>query len=192
MTQKHIRTFYTDGSCQGNPGLGGWGFVELNNVEKTLVGYDYQNNIENTTNNRMELEAILAVCELIGRDIVYDSTDYIIYSDSAYCVNLINKWMWNWAKHNWYNSKKEEIANKDLILKLYDHFSRPFYRVEIKKIPGHSNNFGNELADRLATGKINEVEKLLENSNYNIDTTSTGFMRSLFLKSEKFREIKHI
>ena len=140
----------------------------------------------------MDLEAILAVCELINRDIFYDSTNYIIYSDSAYCVNLINNWMWNWAKNNWRNSKKEEIANKDLILKLYDHFNRPFYPVKIEKVPGHQNNFGNELADRLATGKINEVEKLLKDFNYDIDTTSVGFIRSLFLKSAKFRETKYI
>lgn len=190
MAQKNIRIFYTDGSCQGNPGLGGWAFVELNTIEKTLTEYDFKNNIENTTNNRMELMAILAVCELIDRDYNYDNTLYIIYSDSAYCVNLINTWMWNWAKNNWRNSKKEEIANKDLVLKLYEYFSRPFFRAEIKKVEGHKNIFGNEVADRLATGKLNEVIKLLTDSNYSIDYSSTGFIRGIFLKeANKLKDI---
>ena len=165
--------------------------LELNPLERTLVEYDFKNNIENTTNNRMELEAIINVCELISREIV--PSNCVIYSDSAYCVNLINTWMWSWAKNGWRNSKNEEIANKDLVIKLYNFFSGfggTFVKVE--KICGHNNIIGNEIADRLATGRLNEVQALLGRENYWIDTSSVGFYRSLYLKNIKLREAKNI
>ena len=191
MALNNKRTFYTDGACSGNPGPGGWAYVELNPLERTLVEYDFKNNIENTTNNRMELEAIINVCELISREIV--PSNCVIYSDSAYCVNLINTWMWSWAKNGWRNSKNEEIANKDLVIKLYNFFSGfggTFVKVE--KICGHNNIIGNEIADRLATGRLNEVQALLGRENYWIDTSSVGFYRSLYLKNIKLREAKNI
>lgn len=191
MALTNERVFYTDGACSGNPGPGGWAYVELNPLERTLVEYDFKNNIENTTNNRMELEAIINVCELISREIV--PSNCVIYSDSSYCVNLINTWMWGWAKNDWRNSKKEEIANKDLVMKLYDFFSGfGGTYVKVEKICGHNNVIGNEIADRLATGRINEIAALLGKENYWIDPSSIGFYRSLYLKNKKLRDVKNI
>ena len=123
MAWARVRTFYTDGACKGNPGPGGWAFVELDNIGKDLVGFNYADNIPNTTNNRMELTAILAVCEVIGQSILYEKgMTYIIYSDSAYCVNLINSWMWSWARNNWRTTKNEEILFDSVYR--YDVYSR--------------------------------------------------------------------
>lgn len=185
MAWADIRTFYTDGACKGNPGPGGWAFVELDNIGKDLVGFDYVNDIPDTTNNRMELTAILAVCEVIKKSVVYEkNTTYIIYSDSAYCVNLINTWMWSWARCGWYNNKKEEIANKDLVKELYCFFDQYKGLVMVEKIPGHSKVLGNEIADRLATGKKQEVKKLLNDAGYDVDYTCTGWLSGKLLLNE--------
>ena len=181
MAWSNERVFYTDGACSGNPGPGGWSYVELDHDAKSIVGFDYENLIPNTTNNRMELFAILAVCNKIKNDILYEKTTYTIYSDSAYCVNLINIWMWSWSKNGRCNSKKEEIANKDLILQLYNFFNQPNCRVKVEKVDGHNNLLGNEIADRLATGKIKEVKNLLKKEHYEVDFSSTGYFNGQLL-----------
>lgn len=185
MAWAGVRTFYTDGACKGNPGPGGWAFVELDNIGKDLVGFNYVDNVPNTTNNRMELTAILAVCEVIRQSVPYEKDmTYIIYSDSAYCVNLINSWMWGWARNGWRTTKKEEIANKDLILNLYSFFDQFRGLVMLEKIPGHSSILGNEIADKLATGKKQEVKKLLAEAGYDVDYTCTGWLSGKLLLNE--------
>lgn len=182
MALDNERTFYTDGACSGNPGPGGWAYVELDHYAKSVVGFNYENNIPNTTNNRMELTAILAICEIIDNQIIpdFDAT-YTIYSDSAYSVNLINVWMWTWAENGWRNSKNEEIANKDLVLVLYDFFKRHLDQVSVQKVAGHANILGNEIADKLATGRIKEIAPLLKREKYEVDFTSTGYLSGQLL-----------
>ena len=148
--------FYTDGACSGNPGPGGYGVVCLANKE-ILYSESYQT--ENTTNNRMELEAIIHVFELLEAEDKFDSV--IIYSDSRYCVNMINTWIWGWAASAWTNSKGQEIKNLDLVKKIFG-LIRKHPEVEMVHIDGHRGNIGNELADALATGNIQKYKSLIK------------------------------
>ena len=148
--------FWTDGACSGNPGPGGWGYVSINNNKLTHMGYGSN---PQTTNNRMELTAILEIAREAALDL---DNKYIIYSDSAYCVNLINQWMWNWVKNNWKRPKNKPVENLDLIKKLYCLFSIDFFNVEVRKVQGHSGVLENELADRLATHNFTAFFNLLK------------------------------
>ena len=158
------RFFYTDGSSKGNPGPGGFGVVELTEDQKEIFSY-HQEISENTTNNREELKAILWVVEKASKN---SEDEFIIYSDSAYCVNTINNWMWGWAKNNWLNSKKKPAENLDLIKPLYKFFNIPFFNVEVKKITGHHGEIGNELADRLATNNIKSFQDLIQSNSISL------------------------
>lgn len=164
------RIFYVDGSCKGNPGSGGFGVVELNTcysqtltgyIERTTLVFCHREIVDYTTNNRMELSAILYVAQLAVNN---PNDEYIIYSDSLYSVNIINEWMRGWAQNNWLNSKKKPAENLDLIQPLWKLFNTPFFNCQVKKIKGHNGTIGNELADRLAIGAIDEFNNLL-NSN---------------------------
>ena len=139
---------YTDGACRGNPGPGGFGVVILEE-DNTLLYY-YQEECENTTNNREELKAILHAFEFADRNFLKNET-VLIHSDSAYCVNMLNDWIWNWAKNGWKNSKKKEIENIDLVKELYKYVSKEFFNCQVVKVSGHNGIVGNELADALAT-----------------------------------------
>lgn len=164
------KTWYTDGSCKGNPGPGGWAAVSIdNNIARFLYGYE-----DHTTNNRMELQGILELCKLAERDSL---TEYIIYSDSSYCVDTINSWMWAWAKNDWkLIGKEQSVENLDLIQPLYEYFKRPFFNVAVRKVPGHANVLGNELADRLACNKINEFYNMLEKNNIYRETVEVEIL----------------
>ena len=146
---------YTDGSCLGNgksENSGGFGIVVLDNNENLLYTYNKRN--ENTTNNREEIRAILysflnyGVIPFFG----YEEIP-IIYSDSSYCVQTFNTWMFNWANNNWIKSDKKQPENLDLIKAYYDWYKKG-YRIDLRKVKGHSNNKWNQMADELATGKI--------------------------------------
>lgn len=139
---------FTDGSSRGNPGPGGWGLIILNEQEDKVIFTECDR--ENpTTNNRMELKAMIAALQYAAE---HDEDSFIIYSDSAYVVNSCNNWIWTWVKNNWRNSKKQEVENLDLMKEIYAHLSRDFFNAEVKKCDGHSGVIGNELADALATG----------------------------------------
>ena len=139
---------FTDGSSRGNPGPGGWGLIILNEQEDKVIFTECDR--ENpTTNNRMELTAIL--CALQYAESHPDDT-FIIYSDSAYAVNSCNVWMRGWAANGWKNSKKQIVENLDLVQAIYNLLSRDFFNAEVRKCDGHSGIVGNELADALATG----------------------------------------
>ena len=140
--------YYTDGSCKsnGNPNsAGGWGIVKVDEFNNIL--WEQQGTKAPTTNNEMELIAILTTLKYIKEK---EETDCIIYSDSAYCVNLINSWMYNWKDNGWKRPKNQEVKNLEIIKEIYDLA----HLAEIKKTSGHSGIFGNEYADALATGKI--------------------------------------
>ena len=81
----------------------------------------------------------------------------IVYSDSAYCVNTFNEWMFNWARNGWIKSDKKTPENLDLIQAYYDWYKEG-YRIDLRKIKGHNGHKWNELADQLATGYISEEE----------------------------------
>ena len=134
---------YTDGSCLGNgksKNSGGFGIVVLDNNENLLYTYNKRN--ENTTNNREEIRAIL-----------YSFLNYGVISFSNYCIQTFNTWMFNWANNNWIKSDKKQPENLDLIKVYYDWYKKG-YRIDIRKVKGHSKNKWNQMADDLATGKI--------------------------------------
>ena len=149
--------FYTDGSTRGNPGPGGFGVVCL--WERQILCADSKQ-FEYTTNNRMELEAIIYVLEH------YKEGNMNIYSDSAYCVNMINDWMWKWALNGWCNSKGREVENIDLVQKVYE-LMKTANKVKIIHVKGHNGLLGNELADALATNNIIKYKTLVK--KYSLD-----------------------
>ena len=144
--------FYTDGSAHPNPGPGGWGvvMVEGDEVVKTY-SKQYPGPV---TNNQMELEAILFVMKNYSFNEKDDWYAYIpiVYSDSAYAVNTFNDWMMRWATNGWKNSKDKTPDNLDIIKEYYQLYIQG-YRIDLRKIAGHSGNKFNDLADRLATGQ---------------------------------------
>ena len=144
----------TDGACSENPGPGGWAAVfNAANSCRTISG-----NERLTTNNRMELRAVVEVFKKIVRMEVNKpkSTrhEYDIFSDSAYVVNTINNsWLEVWQKNNWQTTKHEDVKNKDL----WEEFNKLKREAEmlgicitINKIKGHSGNTFNALVDKLA------------------------------------------
>ena len=159
--------FYTDGACKGNPGPGGFGVVCLQEaLDHNEVLYRYSEQCDNTTNNREEMKAILHVFKLIDSSKVKDTV--LIYSDSAYCVNMINDWIWKWANNNWKNSKKVTVENLDLVLEFYKYLTIDFFPCQVIKVRGHCGVAANELADALATNDKAKYAKILKN-NYITD-----------------------
>lgn len=149
---------YTDGSAHPNPGPGGFGVVVLDNNENLWYTYSKQF-AGKVTNNEMELKAILYAFLNHG---VKEENDWnnnipIVYSDSNYCVQTFNDWMFRWARNNWIKSDKKIPENLDLIQAYYDWYKEG-YRIDLRKIKGHAGHEWNELADQLATGYISEEE----------------------------------
>ena len=138
---------YTDGSCQGNPGPGGFGVVVLDDNENLITTYSEQ--YDYTTNNKMELSAILWAFLKYGSK---DKT-LTVYSDSAYCINTLTNWVFSWEKNNWKKSDNKSPENLDLIKPFFKHLQNGFF-IDLRKIKGHAGDKWNELADQLATGKI--------------------------------------
>jgi ribonuclease HI len=141
--------FYTDGSAHPNPGPGGYGIVGM---EGDKVCYMRSKQFKGpVTNNEMEIKAILYVMLVHGSPNNFHPP--IVYSDSAYCVNMFNDWIFNWARKGWVKSDKKPPENLELVQAYYDLYQKG-HRIDLRKIKGHNNNRGNELADQLATGKV--------------------------------------
>lgn len=139
---------YVDGSCRGNGtehSSGGYGIIICNDNFKFIDCYQHLE--ENTTNNRQELKGILYCL------IKFGNQRPIVYSDSAYCVNTLTKWMYNWANNNWLKSNNQQPENLDLIQGYYN-LCLQGYVIELNKIKGHNGILGNELADKLATNEM--------------------------------------
>jgi len=136
-------TIYTDGACSGNPGPGGWAAILIvGTVEKELSGGE-----ANTTNNRMELLAVIKGLEALTRPCKVK-----VYSDSAYVVNaFLQNWIGKWQKNGWVNSAKAEVANKDLWQTLLKLTST--HEVEFIKVKGHANDKYNNRCDELAVAQ---------------------------------------
>lgn len=151
-------TFYTDGSCVNNGkagASGGYGVVGVDDEGK--VQFVRARRETDTTNNRQELKAILYVMFNFGIKCDEWGQPPVVYSDSAYCVNTLNDWMFGWARNGWRKSDKKIPENLDLIQAYYDYYKEG-YRIELRKIKGHAGDDWNELADQLATGYITEEE----------------------------------
>lgn len=148
-----IVRLYTDGACFGNPGPGGWAVVW--NTKKGVISKSGSDT--NTTNNRMELCAVLEALKLIERKSDKKKT-YEICSDSAYVVNAINdKWLHNWWIHNWKTSSGNVVKNVDLWRELQNILQLLIsrnYKVIFRKVKGHSGNVMNEYADKIAKAEV--------------------------------------
>jgi len=130
---------YTDGSCLGNPGRGGWAAVIIkNNQEEIIFGSE-----KNSTNNRMELTA--AINALLKTK---ESEKIKIYTDSKYLKDGIEKWINNWKNNNWKNANKKEVKNKDLWSKLDSLINKK--QISWKWVKAHSINEYNNKVDILA------------------------------------------
>ena len=150
--------FYTDGSCRKNPGPGGFGVLGFSDENPNVIKFKYSEVCESTTNNREELKAILKAFEVIEKEHINEAT---IYSDSAYCVNMLNDWIFNWARNDWKNSKKQTVENIDLVKPLYNYVSKNYFNCQVMKVKGHHGNVYNELADALATSNFNKFAKIV-------------------------------
>lgn len=152
---------YTDGACSGNGkinSVGGFGVVvvEYGTIpESGTIIQTYQKRCEGTTNNREELKAILWAFLNYGvkSNGEWENNIPIVYSDSNYCVQTFNEWMWNWARNGWVKSDKKTPENLDLIQTYYEWWNKG-YRIDLRKIKGHAGHEFNEMADKLATGKM--------------------------------------
>ena len=137
---------FTDGACRGNPGPGGWGvLLRFNDHEKRLCGGEKE-----TTNNRMELMAVIQALESLNRDCKVKVT-----SDSQYVLKGINEWMENWKKRGWKTAAKKPVKNVDLWQRLDK--AREDHNVEWVWVKGHSGHIENEIADELANQGIDEL-----------------------------------
>ncbi len=137
---------YTDGACSGNPGPGGWGAVIKNDGEvNELQGGDPQ-----TTNNRMELMAVIKSLEFIK-----SNDEILITTDSEYVKNGITKWIFNWLKNNWKTSAKTPVKNQDLWKEL--HALTIDKNIKWFWIKGHSGHIENERCDYLARQEIQKM-----------------------------------
>jgi ribonuclease HI len=141
---------YTDGSAHPNPGPGGFAVIVLDDNEKIINTYTRQFSDEEVTNNEMEMKAILYAFFKYGtKD---KKTAPIVYSDSNYCIQTFNNWMFNWQKKNWIKADKKRPENLELV-KAYYNWYKYGYRIDLRYIKGHEGHQWNELADALATGR---------------------------------------
>ena len=135
-------TIYTDGACSGNPGKGGWAAVIIEDKnEKTISGSE-----QLTTNNRMELSAVINALKEVG------SAELDIYTDSKYVKNGIESWIKNWKINGWMTAAKQPVKNKDLWLELDTLVSEK--AIGWKWVKGHSNDHYNTIVDEAARKAI--------------------------------------
>ncbi len=137
---------YTDGGCRGNPGPGGWGaLLRANGHEKEIWGGE-----SDTTNNRMELTAVIRALQALKRPVPVQ-----IHTDSQYVHKGISQWINNWKRNGWRTSDKKPVKNADLWQTL-DKLAAQ-HRIEWVWVKGHAGNAGNERADQLANKGIDEL-----------------------------------
>lgn len=138
---------YTDGACSGNPGPGGWGAIlMINENKKEISGGN-----KNTTNNVMELTAVIEALKLLKRP-----CNVNLYSDSAYVVNaFLQNWILGWIKNGWKNSNKEDVKNKELWQELIS--LTKVHNVTFHKVKGHADNKYNNRCDELARNAIKNL-----------------------------------
>lgn len=135
---------FTDGACKGNPGQGGWGALIIeNDTEREIYGGE-----SNTTNNRMELMAVIKALELLK-----EQKNITVFTDSTYVQKGISEWIINWKRNGWKSSNKKSVKNKDLWVEL-DNLNDQM-SVKWQWIKGHAGDSGNERADYLANLGVN-------------------------------------
>ena len=147
MTQDKTVSLYTDGACKGNPGKGGWGvLMRYGSHEKELFGGE-----AHTTNNRMELTAIIQGLAALKRPCAV-----VIYTDSQYVKNGMEQWIHGWKKNGWKTASKQPVKNEDLWQQL-DQLAAQ-HQIQWQWVRGHAGHAENERADALANQGVASVE----------------------------------
>ncbi|HZK75750.1 MAG TPA: ribonuclease HI [Candidatus Kapabacteria bacterium] len=146
MRKPHV-TIYTDGACSGNPGPGGYGaiLIDASGRRRELSG-----GFRNTTNNRMELLAVISALEALKRP-----CDVTLVSDSEYVINAITKgWLASWQRKGWRKADKKPVMNIDLWQRLLPKLKE--HNIEFRWTKGHAGNPENERCDELAVAASGE------------------------------------
>lgn len=139
MAEEQVVDLYSDGACKGNPGVGGWGvLLRFGEVEKTLCG-----GTRDTTNNRMELQAVIEGLKTLNRH-----CQVRVHTDSKYVQQGISEWLPNWIRRGWKTAGGSAVKNQDLWRELSEQAAR--HRIEWLWVKGHAGHPENERADALA------------------------------------------
>lgn len=144
---------YTDGACSHNPGPGGWAFAVVHNNE---IQYQSSGHASDTTNNKMELQAILEGLSHLQQK-YKESVAITVCTDSAYCLNALQTWVHNWKKKQWRKSDNKPIENKEVIQNLYHLIYEGNFSVSFQKIKAHQPkgskdyDYFNDVVDQLAS-----------------------------------------
>lgn len=147
MTESQVIDLYTDGACKGNPGPGGWGaLLRFGDHEKELCGGE-----ANTTNNRMELTAVIEGLRALKR-----ACKVRVHTDSQYVQKGISEWLANWRRRGWKTSDGKPVKNQDLWQAL-DELAAG-HEVEWHWVRGHAGHVENERADALANMGVAQVK----------------------------------
>lgn len=149
--EKPYVEIFADGACSGNPGVGGYGVIlRSNRKEKELFGCDPM-----TTNNRMELTAVIRALEALKRPCKIK-----VVTDSNYVIQGITSWIFRWLKNNWKNAQKQEVVNRDLWERLLELSS--LHEIEWEWVKGHDGYIENERCDKLAKREIKKCKKVTD------------------------------
>ncbi len=141
---------FTDGGCEPNPGPGGWGFVHVSHGE---IVHEACGGDRDTTNNRMEMTALIRALEFLPRD-----SEVTVHSDSDLCVKTLTEWAKGWQAKGWTRKGGAPIANLDLVIHAYEVF-REHPGVTVQWIKAHDGSRWNEYADALATKGLRSLKR---------------------------------
>lgn len=145
MNMEKIEIF-TDGACKGNPGIGGWGaLLVAGQHKKELFGGE-----RDTTNNRMELRAVIEALNALTRP-----CEVVVHTDSQYVQKGISEWIHGWKARGWKTAARAPVKNVDLWQALDTAQTR--HKIEWRWVKGHAGHAGNEAADALANRGVDSV-----------------------------------
>lgn len=152
MSKQPIIQIWTDGACKGNPGPGGWGaYLKYKDPKLADREFELFGGEADTTNNRMEMMAVIKALEFIERPWHIE-----LYVDSQYVKKGLTEWLPGWLKKNWKNAANKPVKNKDLWLQLLAECER-HQKIDWFWVKGHSGDSGNERADALANQGVADV-----------------------------------
>ncbi len=153
---------YTDGGCSGNPGPGGWAFVVLEVGQKASLVHQSWGAEANTTNNRMELLAVISAFQWLEHNIPRSKAgpspdsgplrQVVVFTDSQYVQKGISQWIQGWKRNGWRTANKSPVKNKDLWLRLDELAAE--YQPQWRWVKGHAGNEYNELCDAMTQEAI--------------------------------------
>ena len=149
MTKPKV-TIYTDGSCLGNPGPGGWAALLISHARGKRVEKEISGRKSETTNNQMELLAVIRALDVLKKPCLVE-----LHTDSKYVIKGMTEWMDGWIARGWKNAAKKPVANKNYWIKLVEA-AKP-HTIKWHWVKGHSGDTGNEKADFLANKGIDSI-----------------------------------